>query len=425
MKEKTIALYQKIISNELISGSSYLFIGTTIANIFAFLFNLFLVRHLSYGDYAEFASLISLVTLASIPAQAFLPTIVQFAGRYFAKNQEDHAKELFRQASWKIGGVALLSIVGFFLFSPLLGNFLHIQNSIKFLLVGAVVAAIYLSVTNTAFLQSLLKFKFLAFTIITGGILKLLVGIGAITFGFGLYGILWGYFLTYFIPLLLTFFPLQFLLKRTVKETIHNKEIFAYGLPTAVAIFSLSSFTSTDILLVKHFFPSSTAALYSGLSLVGRIIFSFSLPISTAMFPLIVKRFHKGEAIRNLLLLSFFLVFAPSIVLTLLYFLFPKFIIIAILGKQYVSIAPFLGWFGLYLAVFSLLYVSVNFLLSVKKTSVSLFVLAGAIAQMIGISEFHANIGVVVGISLIICLVLFVLLLVYYQSAYANKKTAT
>jgi O-antigen/teichoic acid export membrane protein len=285
----------------------------------------------------------------------------------------------------------------------------------------------YVSVTNTAFLQSMLKFQFLSFTITLGGVLKLVMSIGLLFAGFGIMGILWGYFLAFLIPLLITFIPLKSLFLKGLKgkTKIHKKEIFTYGLPATIAVFSLSSFTSTDILLVKHFFPSSTAALYSGLSLVGRIIFYFSAPIATVMFPLVTKKFHSGENPKNLLYASFLLVLIPSLFLSILYFLYPNLIISLVLGKRYFAVAGYLGWFGLYLSIFSLLNISVNFLLSIKKTSVSYVIAAGAVLQVIGISLFHANIASIIAISLILSLVLFIALLLYYQKTYGSQQNQT
>lgn len=425
MKQKILSLAARVVKSELISGSVYLFIGTMGSNIFAFLFNLYMARNLSLPHYAEVAALVSLITLASIPAQAFLPTIIQFSGRYLAKDQHDEAAVFYGKSTAQIGLFALGLALFLIIFSPLLGNFLHISNIFEIIIAGLVVATMYLSVTNGGFLQSLLRFQFLSFVTLLGGLLKLLLGVLFIFLGFGVFGVLFAYLIAFAIPLVLTFIPLRSFLQRKIKKTVttHKSEIIAYGLPATVAVFSLSSFTSTDILLVKHFFPSSSAALYSGLSLVGRIIFYFSAPISTVMFPLVIKRFHKGGNLHNLLYLSFLLVLIPSLGLTAFYFLFPKYVIGIILGKKYFESAGVLGWFGVYLSVFSLLTVVVNFLLSIKKTSVSWFIAVGAILQAIGISLFHSSIGIVVGISLVLSLVLFVTLLLYYQSAYVNEKT--
>lgn len=421
--QKTYAIFHKLIKSDLVSGSFFLFAGTTVGNVLAFLFNVFLVKHVTYAQYAEFSALISLITLSSIPAQAFLPTIVHFSGRFFAKNDTEKASQLFKQASQKIGIIAIIVLLVFTVFSGLIGKFLHISNNLEILLVGAVIASVYVSVTNNAFLQSLLRFPFLSMTIICAGVIKVFGGIGFFLLGFGLTGVFWGYFLSFVLPFLITLIPLRFLLKPSAKKIkpMAMGEIVRYGLPAAVAVFSLSSFTSTDILLVKHFFPSSETALYSGLSLVGRIIFYFTAPISVVMFPLIVKRFHKGEKFHSLLYASFLLVLIPSVGITLFYFLFPHVAIHIFLGKRYLAVSPYLGWFGIYLCIFSLMNVLVNFFLSLKKTYVSWVIALGALLQAVGIWLFHTSIAQIIGISLTLSSLLFIVLLLYYMNEYAPQ----
>lgn len=424
MKQKTYSFIIKVIKSELISGSFFLFAGTTIANILAFIFNLFLVRHLSYGQYAEFSALISLITLASIPAQSFLPTIVHFSGKYFANNDKKNASLFFRESSKKIGILAIAFFIAFFFLAIPIGRFLHIKDYSEIILIGGVVSVIYLGITNNAFLQGLLRFPFLSGTIVLGGLLKLFMGAGLYLVGLGLNGIFLGYLLSFLIPFLVTYIPLKKTISFSQKNnhSIAMNEVITYGLPATLAILSLSSFTSTDILLIKHFFTPTNAALYSGLSLIGRIIFYFTAPIPVVMFPLIVKRFHKGENFHKLLYASFLLVLLPSSLITAFYFVFPKLAISIFLGAKYFAIAPYIGWFGLYLCIFSLLNVLINFFLSLKKTYVSWFVAGGALVQGVGIVYFHSNIAEIIVLSLIISLVLFIILLLYYIREYATYK---
>jgi len=199
------------------------------------------------------------------------------------------------------------------------------------------------------------------------------------------------------------------------KEKIPLKEIGLYALPTIVTIFSLVSFTSMDVILVKHFFSPDKAALYSGLSLIGKVIFYFTGMIPMVMFPLIVKRKALGKKFSSLFYLSLLLVILPSFSITAFYFLFPKFVISLFLGRSsYLALVPYLGLFGIYLTVFSLINVCVNFFLSLNKTKIAPLILLAAVLQIILISLFHANFFQVIGASLTVCTVLFVMLLGYY-----------
>ncbi len=219
------------------------------------------------------------------------------------------------------------------------------------------------------------------------------------------------------LPFIFAFIPLRFLFGRKTDEDskISNTEILKYAAPTSLAIISLMSLTSTDVLLVKHFFNSFDAGLYGGLSLVGKVIFYFTGPLASVMFPLLIKRHSLGQNFNNLFYLTLLLVAIPSVGIALFYILYPILSIRLFLGGgEYFRIAPYLPIFGIYLAVFSLLNVCVNFFLSLKKTRVSIFVLTTALLQILLISLYHQNFYQVIGISTILSVILLLVLILYF-----------
>ncbi|HEX7042536.1 MAG TPA: hypothetical protein VF189_04755, partial [Patescibacteria group bacterium] len=109
MKDKAVGLGKRLITHELVKGSSLIFLGSTFANICGFIFNLFLVRNLSYENYGEYTALLSLIVLVSIPGQSFMQIIVQFVSRYFAKNEKFHVKEFYFQ-SFRLFNITSITI---------------------------------------------------------------------------------------------------------------------------------------------------------------------------------------------------------------------------------------------------------------------------------------------------------------------------
>jgi len=166
--------------------------------------------------------------------------------------------------------------------------------------------------------------------------------------------------------------------------------------------------------LVKHFFSPVQAGLYGGMSLIGKVIFYFTAPIPTVMFPLLIKRHAKNQSFNRLFYLSLFLVLIPSVLISGFYFLLPAFTTKFFLGKGYEAIIPFVGIFGAYIGVFSLLNVCVNLFLSLKKTFVFVPVLIGSILQVGLIYLFHSNFYQVIFVSMSISGLLFLGLLSYF-----------
>src|ERR1035437_1209829 len=118
----------RLIKHELISGSFYIFIGSILANFLAFILNLFLARNLSYADYGIFASLLSIIMLASIPAGSINTILVRFSTDYYSKGQIDKLKGFYKKAAKFIFSFSFFILLIFIIFSPLIKNFLHLDN---------------------------------------------------------------------------------------------------------------------------------------------------------------------------------------------------------------------------------------------------------------------------------------------------------
>lgn len=410
-------LFNKIIKHELISGTFYVFVGGMFANVFAFLLNLVLARRLSYADYGTFASLSAIITLAAILAGSLNTIIVRFVAEYFSKNEDDKLKLFYKKTLMVFVILSIVISLLFIVLSPVIKTFLNIDNIWYIVLVGVGIAVFYLQSVNMAFLQGLMKFKTISFLNAVGSFIKLLVGVGLVLLGFKVFSGLLAILVMSVGVFVVGFIPLRFLLAKQKIENVHVpiKEIFKYSLPSFVAVLFLTAFTSTDVILVKHFFNAHDAGFYAGLSLIGKVIFYFTGPIPMVMFPLLVKRHHMGEKFHSLFYLALLLVLLPSLAITGFYFMFPKFVIDLFLGgREYLTIMPYLGFFGIYLTVFSMLYVCVNFFLSINKTRIVFPVTIAAILQIILIYIFHNNFYEVIVVSISASSILLVTLFLYY-----------
>ena len=408
---------KRIIAHELVSGSFYLFLGSIFANILAFLLNLFLARNLSYVDYGIFASLLSVITLAYIPAGSINTIIVKFATKYYSQNEMDKVYSFYFLSAKFILFLAFALFLFFLILSAPLSAFLRLNNIWYGVVVSLVISIYYLNSLNVAFLQSLLKFPFISFLNTVGGVIKLIVGILFVFVGFKAFSGLWSIFFMTLGSFFVAFIPLRGILsQRNIKKiSIPTKEIMRYSIPAFFTVLFLTSFTSMDVILVKHFFDSHQAGFYAGLSLMGKVIFYFTFPIPMVMFPLLIKRHTLGQAYKKLFYLALFLVFIPAILITGFYYLFPQTTINLFLGgRDYLMLSKYLGIFGLYVTIFSLVNVCVNFFLSFNETKIVYFVIIAAVFQIVLIYLFHADFNQVIYVSITVATILLATLLTYY-----------
>ncbi len=420
MKKKLKA----VLRHPLISGSAIIFLGTNIGNVFNFFFSFFMLHNLTPVDFGILIGLLSIITLFAQVADSMTPFVVNYAAIYFSVGEVGKAKTLFLKVT-KMSAFAGLSIlVVFLVFSEQIGEFLKISDSAYIISAALCIFFGYLGTVNKAFLQAKLAFTFLAIIVCLGSFLKFSVGAFFVMYGFGVQGALYAFMIAFIIPYVLTFFPLkQLLLPSQRKEHIELRKMMQFGMGSVLVMLGVTLFVTTDILLVKHLFSPRLAGLYAGMTTVGKIIFYFSAPISSVMFPIIVQKFAKKENYHIDFLLSLGLLALPSLILTMIYFLFPELVIHFVMKRdEYLAAGPYLGLVGIFFTFYSLLFVLVNFFLSIQKTYIFAPVLLAALLQGLGIWFFHSSLFAVLWVSIITSGLLLATLLLYYLKINSQKR---
>ena len=156
------------------------------------------------------------------------------------------------------------------------------------------------------------------------------------------------------------------------------------------------------------------AGYYASLATLGKIVFFASSPIVMVMFPLISARHENGQDSRQTLNLSLALVLFASLGITGFYFLFPQFMIKILYGVDYLAAAPYLVYFSIFLSLYALVNVLVNYYLSIKKVKIVFFPVLAALIQILLILVFHQDIFQIVLVSIIVLGLLLIALLGYY-----------
>lgn len=408
-------ILNNIFSNPLAKGSLIMFIGTMMGNFGNYLFHLIMGRMLGPASYGILAALISILYIFSIPASTLGTTMVKFTSMAKAKKNYAQIYSLFSEFSQKFLFVSIALFLLFAFASQRIALFLQIPSQNLVILTGGLFLVSLLPTVNNGILQAFLKFPFLATNSIFGVILKIVLAVGLVSLGFSIGGAMLAIFISTLIVYAISLFPLKFLWRhREENMKIDWARIASYATPVFLTILGLTSLYTTDIILVKHFFAAGEAGLYAALAIMGKIIFYAGSTITLVMFPLVAESYENGGQYKNLLAQSVILVSLISLAITVFYFLFPKIMVETLYGPSYIAVVPYLGFFGIFIFLYSLAYVLANFFLSIHKTKVALFVLLGAFVQIMLISIFHETFFQVIQSSIIASTLLLTLLLVYY-----------
>lgn len=410
---------KQVIDHPLISGGTAIFAGSILANILNYLFNLGMGRLLSPSDYGVLASLVSIINIFSVFALTVMTVFTKFTASFVGQGKEELIGVLFKKGTVLVGAVALLICIVIVIFSGQIAEFLHLKTIILINITAASLFFLFVASVAYGILQGLLKFVSFSIINIISSAVKLILGVGFVILGLKASGAVYALFLASVFGYFFIFPALyKFLIKAkndNLKIPNLHRQLSSYAFPVFLANLGLILFTSVDIILVKHYFSETLAGQYAALNLMGRTINYALAPIISVFFPLIAQKKERKEKLRGTVLLAIFLIGAPSLFLSAIYFLFPEIILnIFFPAKEYAVLAPYLGPFSIFILFYSLSSLLNSFYLSIGKTGVFILPLIAAIVEIVYIIFFHQNIMQITTGLIIISFLLLISLLLYY-----------
>lgn len=390
--------------------------GSNAVNFFSYLYHLIIGRLLGPSSYGELASLISIISLLGILPVSISIVIIKFVSS--AKNNED-VGNLIAWLKRKVFQLSLLLFLFIIMISPFVSSFLHINKISYFILLGVS----FLFSLQTSFyrsiLQGLLKFKQSVISTLVESGAKLVLSVLLVFLGWQLFGAVSALVLSAILGFYFTLTFLKFPKIGEIKKPIYIKQMMIFTLPATVQSIASISFYSSDLILVKHFFSSHDAGIYAALSTLGKIIFFGTGPIGSVMFPLVSKKFAKGEDVKKIYHYSFLTTLVLAVLILFFYSAAPEIAIGLLYGKAFLEASSLLFWMGVFITLFSLASLLVNYELAKGKTAAVYFQLAAAFLQIILIWFFHQSLLEVIKVSIIVTGLLLLSLLIY--SRYGDK----
>lgn len=408
---------KEFVIHPLFSGSVIMIIGSNFSNFIAYIYHLIIGRMLGPSSYGELAAMISLMGLIFISFNFFGLVIVKFV----SAAQESELNSIlnwFKKRVFIIGGILSFILL---LLVPYLSDFLKVNIKIVWLIVPIFITGV-LSFLYSSFLQGMMKFKEVVIPNSLNMLTRLFLGVFFIYLGLSVFGVVVGIFLAGIIAVLLLGYYLKDIkIKKGNYLFTDRNKVLKYSIPILVYSFATTSFFTSDVILVKHFFNPHDAGIYASLSTLGKIIFYGTAPISAVMFPMVSKKHSRGESHKRIFFLSFLLTLAISLAVVLIYWILPGIAVNILFGSKFLEATRYLVWFGIFMTIYTLSSLLANYYLSQSKTKITTILVIFAFLQIIGIWFFHANIFEVIKISIFAVSLLLISLFIYF--AYEGRKT--
>lgn len=175
-----------------------------------------------------------------------------------------------------------------------------------------------------------------------------------------------------------------------------NKVILQFFVLTACYELTQIICNNSDILLVKHYFPSYDAGLYASLALIGRVVYFVTWMFVMLLLPTVVSMRKEGQNSIPVLLKYVGYITVLSAGIVAFTFLFPAVAVQLLFGEQYMAIAPLLGWYALATSFFALSNIFAYYYLSLDHYKPIVIAAVFGVLQIVLIILFHNSLYEVV-----------------------------
>lgn len=408
------------LTKRLISNSLIIFVGTFFGGIFSYLYNMLMGRMLEPVAYGELTALMSLMMIVSVAGGAIFTITMRYSGELSAGKKFQALNKLFKFVSKYVLILGLLIFAVGSLLSRPIANFLSVESLVPVVISLSSVVLGLLLLVNKGFLQGLQRFY--AITLLGSGemLLRLILGVALVSFGFSLNGAIAALVLASGLMYAVSFWPYRKALVLDCPSSSENsfkfdkKEIVSYSWPTLVSAILLVVATNLDIIVIKHFFDPHSAGVYAAISTIAKIILYATGPIVGVMFPMVSEQKTKGEKHYKVFLFSILATIMIGFVILAVYNIIPGRIISLLYGNAYIEYYNLLPEIGLAIAFFSLFNLIANYFLAIKNFIFLWFIGAVLLFQTLILFVWHPSILAIVRVFIFSYGLIFALMFGYY-----------
>ncbi len=372
-----------------LKSSIYVLFAINLYNFLNYTFHVVSSNLLDRAAYGILATVMSMVYIIAVPNDSIQTIISRYVTRFCVDHEKSRITALVKKTFKRF---LLWSFVLFGLFliiSPLISSMLKINVGI-IILSGTLLLFVLLLPIPRGVLQGMKRFTGFSFSFVSEGLIKVLFAFLLISVGLGVYGSVIGLVCSIIFALVLSFFLIRDVIRVETKDDIKVSGIYSYSLPVIISIGAITLMYSLDIILAKIFFDPQIVGDYAVISMLSKIIFFGTMPISRAVFPYMSEKHDLKKSQRSVLLKSFGLVFLGAGVVLLIYYLFPEFMI-SIFNKKYMGLSELLIYPAIAMAILSLSNIFVFYNLSNNNYQFNYFVILAVLLQIVLVSLMHGS----------------------------------
>jgi O-antigen/teichoic acid export membrane protein len=315
----------------------WVLIATTIANVFAYGYQVVMARLLKPGDYAILTALFGVLILESLGAQVIQSATARIAAQYLARGDEPALHVFVRRWTRRIALLAGLPALALAAASPLVGPALSLPVVDVVLLGVALFLAAPLTFTG-GLLQGLGRFGWFGWYFIVQAIARLAIGVTLVVLGFGVTGAFVGALSALVAGVVISLVALAPLF-RASRGATHLAELgqaeTRFFLLASVIMLAYAALTNIDAIASRALLPVEEAGAYAGAITMAKVVLFAPIAVGFILLERTARAHAKGEDTDRALFVALAFVLVTSGAVALAYLLAPEFFTRIVVGDQY------------------------------------------------------------------------------------------
>ena len=366
-------------------GALWVLIATTVANLFAYGYQVLMARLLAPADYAILTALFGILILESLSAQVIQSATARLAAQYRARDEEAALHVFVRRWTRRIlvgAGLPALAIVAA---APLIGAALALPVASVVLLGFALFLAAPLTFTG-GLLQGLGRFSWFGWYFIIQAVARLAVGGSLVWLGFGVTGAFVGAMSALIAGLLLSLFPLA-PLWRASRGAVHAVELgheeTRFFLFASVIMLAYAALTNIDAILARALLPVVDAGAYAATITMAKVVLFAPIAVGFILLERTARSHARGEDTDRGLFVALGFVLVTSGLVTFAYLVAPVQLTLIVVGDQYPLTATLIGPYAIAALLNALLSLWIAHFIGRGEMRFGLLLALGVVAELV------------------------------------------
>jgi O-antigen/teichoic acid export membrane protein len=350
-------------------------------NVISLLFTVLFARLLGTSDYGSLAALLSAFFILCIPGTALQALVAREVSASAAMSDDAHA----RQAVRRLERMAVLATVAIAALSALLREPLASVCGVDQEWAAALVpptAALWLLVSlQRGELQGLQRYRAVGLSVVGEAVGRLVFGLVLVAIGLDVAGAFAGETVALIACWLVLAPLLPAAAGASPEAAARVMTLLRQAGPPVAAMALLALLQNLDVIVVKHVVASTAAGAYAAASLAAKAIVWVAVGFGMYVLPETSRRAQLGEDTRRLFLVTIGLTALVAVPALAVFWLAGEQLLRGVFGDEFARASNALTILGLAMTALACTYLSVQYLLALRRARFLWLLAAAAVAE--------------------------------------------